>query len=71
LCKNYTKLRKNPKFIFSWENTPVDGPEISPRGIKFRLKIEGVFFSTHPQIGTWLTNQSISPGFQPLWCLKY
>ena len=37
------KLRENPKFISSWENTPFDGPERSPRGIKFRLKIEGVF----------------------------
>ena len=36
-------IKKNPKFISSWENT-FDGPERSPRGIKFRLKIEGVFF---------------------------
>ena len=43
LCKNYTKLRKNPKFISSWENTPFDGLERYPRGIKFRLKIEGAF----------------------------
>src|ERR1700685_2922958 len=38
------KLRKNPKFIPSWENAPFNGPERSPRGIKFRLKIDGVFF---------------------------
>src|ERR1700685_434590 len=37
------KLGKNPKFIPSWENVPFDGPERYPRGIKFRLKIEGVF----------------------------
>jgi hypothetical protein len=45
LCKYYAKLRKNTKFISSWENTPFDKPERSPRGIKFRLKIEGDFFS--------------------------
>ena len=30
------------------------------------LKLKEFFFSTHPQIGAWLTNQSISPGFWPL-----
>ena len=45
LCKNYMKLRKNTKFISSCENTPFDEPEIFPRKIKLRLKIEGVFFS--------------------------
>jgi len=38
------KLTKNPKFIASWENAPFDGPERCTRGIKFRLKIERVFF---------------------------
>jgi hypothetical protein len=53
------KLEENPKFISSWENAPFDGLERSPRGIKFRLKIEGVLFMTHLQFCTWLTNQSI------------
>src|SRR5882762_866783 len=61
-------LRKNPKFIPSWENAPFDEPERSPRGIKFRLKIEGVFSLDPSQICAWLTNQSISPGFWPIWC---
>jgi hypothetical protein len=48
------KLRKNPKFIPSWENAPFDELERSPRGIKFRLKIEGVFFLNPSQICAWL-----------------
>jgi hypothetical protein len=38
------KIRKNPEFISSWENAPFDGPERSPRGIKFKLKIDGENF---------------------------
>jgi hypothetical protein len=52
------KLRKNPKFISSWENTPFDGPERSPRGIKFRLKIEGVF-SLNPSPNWRMADKSI------------
>jgi hypothetical protein len=63
--KSY-EVKKNPKFIPSWENAPFDGPERSPRGIKFRLKIEGVFSLNPSQICTWLTNQFISPGFWPV-----
>jgi hypothetical protein len=62
------KIKKKPKFIPSWENAPFGEPERSPRGIKFRLKIEGVFFLNPSQICAWLTNQSISPGFGPISC---
>ena len=36
--------KKNPEFISSWENAPFNGPERSPRGIKFKLKIDGENF---------------------------
>jgi hypothetical protein len=52
------KLRKNPKFISSWENTPFDGPEKSSRGIKFRLKIEGVF-TLNPSPNWCMADKSI------------
>ena len=68
--QNHMKLRKNPKFIPSWENAPFDRLERSPRGIKFRLKIEGVFLLNPAQICAWLTNQSISLSFWPIWCPK-
>ena len=38
--KSY-QIKKNPKFISSWENALFDGPERSPIWIKFTLKIEG------------------------------
>jgi len=45
--QNHMKLRIF--LIPSWQDAPFDGPERSPRGIKFRLKIEGVFSLTHPK----------------------
>jgi hypothetical protein len=47
--QNHMKLRKNPKFIPSWQNAPFDGLERPPKGIEFRLKIEGGFSLTHPK----------------------
>src|ERR1700729_2458947 len=54
------KLRKNPKFIPSWQNAPFDGLERSPRGIKSRLKIEGgFFFPLEPIPNLHMTDKSV------------
>jgi hypothetical protein len=37
-------MGKNPEFISSWENAPFNRLERSPRGIKFKLKIDGEKF---------------------------
>jgi hypothetical protein len=54
--KSY-EIEKNPKSIPSWGNAPFDEPERSPRGIKFRLKIEGVF--SQPILNLCMADKSV------------
>ena len=58
--KSY-EIKKEKHQIYSWENASFDGLERSPRGIKFRLKIEGVFFLAHPKL---VHGWQISPFYQ-------